>query len=109
PSPNPRLYFSTFLALLSTASLGSFYARPRWRRPCQGFATFGWLELVFVAWGGFWVRTAADARQVAEGAQMGMVFGVLCAILAAWLFEPARERLGENAVGRPPDSPDSAS
>jgi hypothetical protein len=87
-SPNPRLFLSSFLSLLATASLGSFYAYPRWRRAYQGFATFGWLELVFVIWGGFWNRLPQDARQVAEGSQMGIVLGLLCAILAWWLFEP---------------------
>ncbi len=88
PSPNPRFYLSSFLALLATASLGSFCAYPRLRRACQGFATFGWLDLVFVVWGGFWVRLNQDARQVAEGSQIGVMFGLLCALLAWWLFEP---------------------
>jgi hypothetical protein len=88
PSLNTRFFLSSFLSLLATASLGSFYAYPRWRRACQGFATFAWLELVFVVWGGFWVRSPQDARQVVEGSQMGMVFGLLCAVLAWWLFEP---------------------
>ena len=88
PSPNPRFYLSSFLALLATASLGSFCAYPRWRRACQGFATFGWLDLVYIVWGGFWVGQPQHARQVAEGSQIGVVFGLLCALLAWWLFEP---------------------
>jgi hypothetical protein len=90
PSPKHRVFLSAFLAALSMASLGSFFGRPPWRRPCQAFAAFGWLQLVFVVWGGFWVRTNADARQVAEGSQIGMALGVLCALLAAWLLEPTQ-------------------
>lgn len=100
PSPNRRFFLSSFLSLLAMASLGSFYAYPRWRRACQGFAVFGWLELVFVVWGGFWVRATQDARQVAEGSQMGMVFGLICAILAWWLFEPPGSRPREAEGGK---------
>jgi hypothetical protein len=91
PDPNARPYLSAFLALLATASLGSFFARPSWRRPCQGFASFGWCNLVFVMWGGFGLKTIIDARRIVEGSQMGVVFGVLSAILAAWLLEPPSE------------------
>jgi hypothetical protein len=91
PDPNARPYLSAFLTLLATASLGSFFARPSWRRPCQGFAFFGWCELVFVIWGGFRLTNMADAQRVVEGSQLGVVFGVLSALAVTWLLEPPSE------------------
>jgi hypothetical protein len=101
PDPNARLYLSAFLVLLSTATLGSFLAHPRWRRAFQGFAALGWCELVCVAWCGFGWDNFSDARRIAEGSQMGMVFGVLSAILSAWLFEPPGEKRGGGTWARP--------
>jgi hypothetical protein len=88
PSPNFRPFLSAFLVCLSLASMGSFFAKPRWRRAFQGFAVFGWFQLVCVLWGGFGVHLIRDAERVAEGSQIGMLFGVLTGILAWWLFEP---------------------
>jgi hypothetical protein len=42
-------------------------------------------------WGGFGLITIIDAKRIVEGSQMGVVFGVLSAILAAWLLEPPSE------------------
>src|SRR5262249_24040243 len=36
--------------LLSTTSLGSFFARPSLRRSSQGLASFGWCNLIFLMW-----------------------------------------------------------
>lgn len=94
PHPNARLYLSAYLVLLAAATLGSFYARPRWRRPAQGFALFGWCNLVFVMWGGFWLTFFPDAERVVEGSQMGVVFGTLSALIAALLLESPSEGQG---------------
>jgi hypothetical protein len=88
PDPNAGPYLSAYLALLATASLGSFFAWPRWRRPSQGFALYGWCNLVFVMRGGFRLTTMGDAQWIVQGSQMGVVFGILSALLAAWLLEP---------------------
>ena len=89
PDPNARPILSAYLAVLTLASLGSFVARPRWRRPYQGFALFGWCNLVFVVWCGFWLSTIYDAERVVVGCELGILLGLLCALLAGWLFEPA--------------------
>jgi hypothetical protein len=48
PSLNHRFFPSTFLACLSLASPGSFFARPRWRRGFRSFLAFAWLVMIFV-------------------------------------------------------------
>jgi hypothetical protein len=98
PDTNPRPNLSAHLILLATATLGSFFARPRWRRPCQGFAVFAWLNLAFVLWGGFGLTTYEDVERVVQGSQLGTVFGVLAALLATWVLEPP-------VVDPPPPAP----
>jgi hypothetical protein len=88
PDWNAWPYFALFLAFLSTATLGSFCARPRWRRSFQGFAAFGWCDLVFMMSGGFGAVNYDDGQRIAACSQMGVVFGFLCAIVAGWMFEP---------------------
>jgi hypothetical protein len=90
PHPNMMLFLSAYLATLATASLGSFLGRPTLRRPCQGYAAFGWLNLVFVLRGGLGVVNIYDAEAIVEGVQMGMAFGAICALVAAWFLEPPR-------------------
>jgi hypothetical protein len=97
PFSNARLYLSAFLACLAIATLGSFCGRPTWRRSFQAFAAFGWLELIFGMRGGLQARTPFDGRRITEGSQMGIVFGILCAILAGWLFEPPSEQRGQRS------------
>jgi hypothetical protein len=92
PDPNARPYLSAYLALLAPATLGAFFARPGWRRPSQGFALFGWCNLVFVMWGGFGLSTIDDAERIVQGSKMGMVFGILSAFLAAWFLDPPGRR-----------------
>jgi hypothetical protein len=93
---NTGLYLSAYLALLSPATLGSFFARPGWRRPFQGFALFGWCNLVIVLLRvGFQpTMISSPLEWIEEGAQMGLVFGVLAALLAGWLLEPPSARQG---------------
>jgi hypothetical protein len=105
PGPNPRGELSAFLACLAIASLGSFFARPTWRRAFQGFAAFGWCELAFVVWRGFAQQTISDVLWISEGSRMGVVLGILCAILAVWLLEPVR---APSAAVRSAPEPDSA-
>jgi hypothetical protein len=50
---------------------------------------YGWFNLIFVQWGGFGLETLFVAERLVQGSQMGVVFGVLTAILAALLLEPA--------------------
>jgi hypothetical protein len=90
PHPNTTLFLASYLALLAMASLGAFLGKPALRRPCQGFAAFGWLNLVCVLKGGFGIETIYDAQGVVEGSQMGMAFGAICALVAAWVLEPPR-------------------
>jgi hypothetical protein len=86
PNPNARPHLSVYLAILSLTTLGSFLAQPAWRRPCQGYALFAWLNLVLVMYGGFWLSDIYDAERVIHGARLGMSLGLLCALLTAWLL-----------------------
>ncbi len=87
PDPNVRFHLSVYLVILVTATLGSFFARPSWRRPFQAFALFAWCNLVFVMWGGFVLSTDYDSYRVVEASKSGVVFGSLSALVALWLFE----------------------
>jgi FtsH-binding integral membrane protein len=101
-----------FLACLSLATVGSFLSRPRRRRAFQGFAAFGWSQLTFAMLGGFGWTTGIDARRITEGSRMCIFFGVLCAILAVWFFDPAKSRHfqgGRSRWSQPVDLPTSAS
>jgi hypothetical protein len=92
PGLGARANSSAFLACVAVASLGSFFARPRWRRGFQGFAAFGWLELVFVIW------RHIESQDNAETIDMGLLFGLLCAIVAWWLFDPPQETKGSDTM-----------
>jgi hypothetical protein len=87
PDPNARAHLACYLAILSFTTLGSFIGRPNWRRPCQGYATLGWLVLVCILWGGFKLSDIYDAERVVHGVKLGIVLGCLCAVLAGWLLE----------------------
>jgi hypothetical protein len=91
PMPNAGLLLTSFLALLAMASLGAFRGRPGLRRPCQGFAAFGWCQLAFVLWGGYDFASYNGALRIADGSQMGMAFGAVCAVVAGWTLEPPRD------------------
>jgi hypothetical protein len=91
PDPNARPNLFSFLAFLTLASLGSFFARPKWRRSCQAFAAFGWLDLILCMWGSLSLKNHEESTLIIECAQIGMVFGLLCGIVAGWLFEPVRQ------------------
>ena len=88
PDQNVRFHLSVYLVFLATATLGSFFARPGWRRPFQAFALFAWCNFVFVMWGGFVVSSLYDEQRVVEASNSGVVFGFLSALVAFWLFEP---------------------
>jgi hypothetical protein len=90
PDTNGRTYLAAYLSLLTTTSLGSFFARPSWRRSSQGFASFGWCHLIFLMWVCDGLNLRDLGGTIVLGCQMGVVFGVLCAIVAAWLLEPPR-------------------
>ena len=90
PDPNARPYLAGYLAILTMTTLGSFFVRTRWRRPCQGYALFAWLNLVFVMYGGFWLNDLNDAYRVVKGSQLGMSLGIVCSVLSGWLLEEAR-------------------
>lgn len=92
PNPNARPFLSTYLVLLTTASLGAFRARPAWRRPSQGYALFGWCQLVFVLRGGFDLSTMARAEDLVEGAQLGVALSLVAALLAYRFLEPPAAR-----------------
>ena len=88
PDTNGRSYLAAYLAVLTTTTLGSFFARLSWRRPSQGFALFGWCHLVFVMWVCDGLSLSDGGDRIVLECQMGVVFGVLCAVVAAWLLEP---------------------
>ncbi len=85
-----------FLACLSLATLGSFFSDPRWRRPFQGFAAFGWSQLTFAMLGGF---GSIDDGLITEGSRMCIFYGLLSALLAAWFFAPRRSRHAQAGEG----------
>lgn len=91
PHPNAGLFLASYLATLAIASLGAFLGRPVVRRPCLGYAAFGWVNLICVMRGGLVMSTFYDAEAVVEGSKMGMAFGIVSAVVAAWLLEPLRE------------------
>jgi hypothetical protein len=66
PDQNERFHLSAYLAVLVTATLGSFFARPGWRRPFQAFALFAWCNLLFVMWGGFVLSSDYDSHRAAS-------------------------------------------
>jgi hypothetical protein len=80
--------FTVYLAVLTTASLGSRYARPWWRRFWLGYAAFGWVYLILVLRCGFWVGYVSDAMGLGANSLMGLFFGTLCGALAIWLLPP---------------------
>ena len=86
--PNASLLIAIDLALVCTATLGAWRGKPVWRRPCLGYALFGWAHLVVVLQFGLRLETLSDAYSVAEKVQSGMLIAVLCAI-AATLIIPA--------------------
>jgi len=87
PDPNAQGYLACYLAILAFATLGAFLGKPKWHRPCQGYAGSGWLNLVCVLWGGFWLSNIYDAVRVIHGVCLGIVLGILVAILSGWLLE----------------------
>ena len=87
PDPNAQAYLATYLAILTMATLGSFFGQPPWRRVCQGYAAFAWLNFVFVMYAGFWLSEIYDALRVVQGSRLGFILGILCAVLAGWLLE----------------------
>jgi hypothetical protein len=89
PHPNAHLFLTSYLAMLAMATLGAFLGRSGLRRPCQGFAASGWLNLICILKGGFGMKTIYDAQAVAEGSQMGMAFGAIAALVAGWVLEPS--------------------
>ena len=93
PNPNARPNLAAYLAVLTLTTLGSFLGNRRWRRPCQGYSLFAWLNLIFVMYGGFWLNDYSDAERVVHGSRLGMSLGILCSLLAGWLLEePAPEK-----------------
>jgi hypothetical protein len=90
PHPNTALFLSAYLATLAIATLGSFLGRPELRRPCQGYAACGWLNLVSVLRGGFVIGTFYDAEAIVEGSQLGMALGAVCALVSTRILEPPR-------------------
>jgi hypothetical protein len=88
PDQNVRFHLSVYSSVLTMATLGSFRARPRWRRPVQAFAFFAWCNLLFVMWGGLVLSSSYDEHRVVEASKSGMVFGFLSALVAYWLFDP---------------------
>jgi hypothetical protein len=85
-----QVYLACYLAMLAFATLGSFFGKQKWRRPCQGFAVYGWIHLVCVLWGGFRFSDIYDALRMIRGVQLGFVVGILVAILSGWLLEPPK-------------------
>ena len=90
PDPNARAYLAVFLATLAMTTLGSFFATAELACACQGYAAFGWLMLVCVLWGGFKLSDIYDALRVIHGCRLGLMLGLICAVLAAWLLEPPK-------------------
>jgi hypothetical protein len=69
PATNSMFYLAIFLACVAMSSLGSFCARPRWRRVFQGFTSFGWLELVFGMWGSLAARDYVEHQRIVQCSQ----------------------------------------
>jgi hypothetical protein len=93
--PNAWLWLAISLAILTTVTLGAWRGRPRLRRPCLGYAAYGWAHLVFVLGIYGWpLQSIYDAERMATNARMGMLIGLLTAIAATWVL-PESARPGE--------------
>ena len=86
--PNASLLVGIDLALVCTATLGAWRGRPVLRRPCLGYALFGWSHLAVVLQLGWRLETIYDAQRIAEQVQSGILLAVLCAIAALWIIPP---------------------
>jgi hypothetical protein len=86
-----KKWFATNLAILTTASLACRFSRPYWRRFWMGYALFGWAYLVCALYGGFGIKFDYEVQSLEIHSRMGMVFGLLCAIIAFWILPPPIE------------------
>jgi hypothetical protein len=94
PIPHSRPHLAAYLAILTMTMLGSFLAGPRPRLVCQGYSLFAWLNLIFVMHCGFWMREFNDAERVVHGSYLGISLGILCGVLAGWLFAASAKEVG---------------
>jgi hypothetical protein len=90
---NSRILFATNLAALTTSTLAAVEARPRWRRFWLGYAAFGWCYLALVLRGGFGFTPDVYADNLARFSVLGMILGLICALVAHHLpgLRPPRE------------------
>jgi len=96
-----RFVFSANLAVLTLATLASFYGVPPWQRVCQSYAIFGWLYLVLILRLGLFENTLQAARGSQDQAAMGMLFGLMCALAAYLLPRLTNANVGDEDKTRP--------
>ena len=91
--PNHQVLALVYLALLTTATVGIWFANRGLRRFCLGYAAFGWACLIFkLHWsldgssygggGGAWHNS------IAKDSLMAISFGALCGLAAHLLLRP---------------------
>jgi hypothetical protein len=85
--PNALLWLSIFLALLTSATLAAWRGHRWLRRPCLGYAAFGWpyliLVLIVLGWP---LATIYDAETMATNSRMGIFVGLAAAVIATWVL-----------------------
>ncbi|HEU5115568.1 MAG TPA: hypothetical protein VFT74_02725 [Isosphaeraceae bacterium] len=73
------------LVLLVSASVGSCYAEPRWRRFWLGYAGFGWLWLALVLRDYLGMLPDLYAPNKTDFSILGIGLGVLCGLTTQFL------------------------
>jgi len=94
-----RILFTAYVSVLTTASLGAYYARQRWRRLWLGYSLFGWAYLVLVLRGGFGFTPDVYAENLSKFCVLGLLMGLICALIAHLL--PGLQERGEHDEGDP--------
>jgi hypothetical protein len=104
--PNPQVLALVYLALLTTATAGTWLANRGLRRFCLGYAAFGWACLIFkLHWsldGNSYASGSVWHNSISKDSLMAIAFGILCGLAAHLLLRPP-------APPKPPKDPGDSS
>jgi hypothetical protein len=89
-NPNANFLLAVFLLPLVTATLGAARGWPPIRRPCLGYAAFGWCYYVGVLKLAMPLQSVYDEERIAELSELGIPLGLLAAIAATWVMPPSK-------------------
>jgi hypothetical protein len=77
-----RILFSTYLLLLSSASLAAFGSPQKLATFWRGYAFFGWVYLLLVLRAGFGFTPDSYAPNLSRFSTMGVALCVVCALIS---------------------------